>query len=208
MKKDIHTILLYICGLFITAIGSNLFLNANLGVAPSCTLALALTFLLPVHGYAFYNFLTNLGLLIGESVISRKLGRVQLIQFCLIFFYSVFIQTTAPLVSFLRTDILPLRILVSLLASLVMSLGTSCMITSGFAVLPTEGFINSIAEKRGKPFGRVRIYVEVTFTVVSSLISLALLHDLRVVGIGTVLAAFLNGTITGFILRYGFKSRR
>ena len=40
-------IIIYLIGIFTLANGSNLFLNAALGVAPSCSLALTLTFLLP-----------------------------------------------------------------------------------------------------------------------------------------------------------------
>lgn len=37
-------IIIYLIGIFTLANGSNLFLNAALGVAPSCSLALTLTF--------------------------------------------------------------------------------------------------------------------------------------------------------------------
>ena len=38
-----HRMIIYIAGLLIMSTGSNLFLKAALGVAPSCTIALTLT---------------------------------------------------------------------------------------------------------------------------------------------------------------------
>ena len=51
-------LIVYLTGIFTLAIGSNLFLNAALGVAPSCSLALTFTFLLP-GSYALFNFIVN-----------------------------------------------------------------------------------------------------------------------------------------------------
>ena len=68
----------YLTGLLILAIGSNLFLKADLGVAPSCTIALALTRLFSFGNYAFFNFLTNFALLVFEILIEKKAGKKQL----------------------------------------------------------------------------------------------------------------------------------
>lgn len=51
-------LIVYLIGIFTLAIGSNLFLNTALGVAPSCSLALTFTFLLP-GSYALFNFIVN-----------------------------------------------------------------------------------------------------------------------------------------------------
>lgn len=51
-------LIVYLIGIFTLAIGSNLFLNAALGVAPPCSLALTFTFLLP-GSYALFNFIVN-----------------------------------------------------------------------------------------------------------------------------------------------------
>ena len=64
MKKDQYyykRMFYYIAGLLIMSIGSNLFLKAALGVAPSCTIALALSELFPSKSYALFNFIVNPG---------------------------------------------------------------------------------------------------------------------------------------------------
>ena len=90
-----HRMIFYISGLLIMSVGSNLFLKAALGVAPSCTIALTLTYLFPFHSYASFNFLINTAFLIGEIAVMRQLKKSQLIQLALTFLYSAFIECTS-----------------------------------------------------------------------------------------------------------------
>lgn len=65
----------YIAGLLIMSVGSNLFLKAALGVAPSCTIALALSEIFPSHSYAVFNFLVNSFLLLCEIAVVKKVEK-------------------------------------------------------------------------------------------------------------------------------------
>ena len=90
-----HRMIFYISGLLIMSVGSNLFLKAALGVAPSCTVALTLTYLFPFHSYASFNFLINTAFLVGEVFVLRQFRKSQIIQLALTFLYSVFIECTS-----------------------------------------------------------------------------------------------------------------
>ena len=70
------------------------------------------------------------------------------------------------------------------------------------------GWLLSEAKKRGLPFGTVRVQVEVMITAGSALLSVVLLHDLSVVGIGTVIAAFCTGMINNCLARLLASIRR
>ena len=80
-----HRLLFYILGLLIMSVGSNLFLKAALGAAPSCTMALTLSYLSPVHSYALFNFLINSTFLVCEALILHEFGKMQLTQLGLTF---------------------------------------------------------------------------------------------------------------------------
>ena len=77
-KQSCQKVICYICGLLVMSLGSNLFLKAALGVAPSCTIALALTKMFPSMGYAVFNFIVNGCLLICEIAVEKKIGKKQL----------------------------------------------------------------------------------------------------------------------------------
>ena len=192
----------YIAGLLIMSVGSNLFLKAALGVAPSCTIALALSEIFPSLSYAVFNFLVNSFLLLCEIAVVRKIEKRQAVQLVLTFLYSLFIQWTACPLRFITADTMTARVGLSFIACAVLAAGISFTVNSGFAVLPLEGFVASLSEKTGKPFGTVRIYTEVSITVISGTVSIVCLGSISVVGIGTVIAAFCTGTITNLLSRF------
>ena len=191
-----HRLLFYILGLLIMSVGSNLFLKAALGVAPSCTMALTLSYLSPVHSYALFNFLINSTFLVCEALILHEFGKMQLTQLGLTFVYSLFIEFTSYGLFFIEPHGLAAKILLSVIACAVLSIGVGFTISSGFAVMPMEGLVKTISDKKNISFGAVRVCLEVLFTVCSAISSFVLLPELPSVGIGTVIAAFLSGNIT------------
>lgn len=191
-----HRLLFYILGLLIMSVGSNLFLKAALGVAPSCTMALTLSYLSPVHSYALFNFLINSTFLVCEALILHEFGKMQLTQLGLTFVYSLFIEFTSYGLFFIEAHGLAAKILLSVIACAVLSIGVGFTISSGFAVMPMEGLVKTISDKKNISFGAVRVCLEVLFTVCSAISSFVLLPELPSVGIGTVIAAFLSGNIT------------
>lgn len=132
-------IIIYLIGIFTLANGSNLFLNAALGVAPSCSLALTLTFLLP-GSYALYNFIVNSLILILESLIVRKFGKTQIIQFIITFIYSYLIKLTSLFLTHIQPHSFLEQVLLAILACIVMALGITLTIHSNLTVMPYEGF--------------------------------------------------------------------
>lgn len=187
-------IIIYLIGIFTLAIGSNLFLNAALGVAPSCSLALTLTFLLP-GSYALFNFIVNSLILILEALIVRKFGKTQILQFIITFIYSYLIKITSIFLTHIQPHSFLDQILLAILACIVMALGITLTIHSNLTVMPYEGFIGALAFRLRKDFGKLRVVIDVLFTLASIVISLVLLHNMNSVGLGTIIASFLTGSV-------------
>lgn len=187
-------IIIYLIGIFTLAIGSNLFLNAALGVAPSCSLALTLTFLLP-GSYALYNFIVNSLILILEALIVHKFGKTQIIQFIITFIYSYLIKLTSLFLTNIQPHSFVEQVLLAILACIVMALGITLTIHSNLTVMPYEGFVGALAIRLKKDFGKLRVIIDVTFTLASIVISLILLHNINSVGLGTIIASFLTGSV-------------
>ena len=193
-------IIIYLIGIFTLAIGSNLFLNAALGVAPSCSLALTFTFLLP-GSYALYNFIMNSLILILEAFIVRKFGKTQILQFIITFIYSYLIKLTSLFLTHIQPHSFLEQVLLAILACIVMALGITLTIHSNLTVMPYEGFIGALAFRLKKDFGKLRVIIDVLFTLASIVISLILLHNINSVGLGTIIASFLTGGVVSFFNR-------
>ena len=190
-------IIIYLIGIFTLAIGSNLFLNAALGVAPSCSLALTLTFLLP-GSYALFNFIVNSLILILEALIIRNFGKTQILQFIITFIYSYLIKITSVFLTHIQPHSFLEQVLLATLACIVLALGITLTIHSNLTVMPYEGFIGALAIRLRKDFGKLRVILDITCTLASIVISLILLHSIKSVGLGTILASFLTGSVVSF----------
>lgn len=190
-------LIVYLTGIFTLAIGSNLFLNAALGVAPSCSLALTFTFLLP-GSYALFNFIVNTALLILEALIVHKFGKTQIIQLFITFIYSYLIKLTSIFLTHIQPHSFLEQVLLATLACIVLALGITLTIHSNLTVMPYEGFIGALAIRLKKDFGKLRVILDVTCTIVSIVISLILLHSIKSVGLSTIIASFLTGSVVSF----------
>lgn len=187
-------IIVYLIGILTLAIGSNLFLNAALGVAPSCSLALTLTFLFP-GSYALFNFIVNSIILCLEALIVHKFGKTQIIQFIITFIYSYLIKVTALFLTHIQPHSFLEQVLLAIFACIIMALGITLTIHSNLTVMPYEGFIGALAIRLRKDFGKLRVIIDVSFTLASIMISFILLHNINSVGLGTIIASFLTGSV-------------
>ena len=79
-----------------------------------------------------------------------------------------------------------------------MALGITLTIHSNLTVMPYEAFIGALAFRLRKDFGKLRVIIDVTFTLASIVISLILLHNINSVGLGTIIASFLTGSVVSF----------
>lgn len=149
-------LIVYLIGIFILAIGSNLFLNTALGVAPSCSLALTFTFLLP-GSYALFNFIVNTALLILEALIVHKFGKTQIIQLFITFIYSYLIKLTSIFLTHIQPHSFLEQVLLAILACIVLALGITLTIHSNLIVMPYEGFIGALAIRLRKDFGKLKV---------------------------------------------------
>lgn len=117
-------------------------------------------------------------------------------QLGLTFVYSLFIEFTSYGLFFIEPHGLAAKILLSVIACAVLSIG--CRIHDQFRVrcYANGGLVKTISDKKNISFGAVRVCLEVLFTICSAIASFVLLPELPSVGIGTVIAAFLSGNIT------------
>lgn len=76
-----------------------------------------------------------------------------------------------------------------------MALDITLTIHSNLTVMPYEGFIGALAFRLRKDFGKLKVKVDLIFTISSIIISLILLHNMNSVGLGTIIASFLTGSV-------------
>lgn len=203
--KHLYRVIIYICGIFLLALGGVLAIKSNLGASPvsslplsisrvsSLTLGTAATVL-----FTFYVFM--------QVILLRK--EFKIIQLLQIVFAILFgqIMNFFNLIININVENLYVRIFICIVSFFITAIGVVFTITANIVPVAPDGLTQVIAMKRNIDFGKSKIYFDTVVVIFSVLILLLNGKTLEGLGIGTVLSAILVGRIVFIINKY-FKRR-
>lgn len=189
-EQGVRVALLFL-GLWIAHLGVALFLQTNLGSDPFNVFVQGLFRTFPqiagvpmTHGRV--HLLVSLVIMLILLVVDRRYVGIGTVL-CMALGGPIIDVYTAWLAPFLNES-LPLPARVGLLAAgcVILAFGMTIVIRSQAGTGPNDLVAVVLSEKSGKPFGPVRIGVDLTFVLVGFLLG-------GVVGAGTIICAFLVG---------------
>lgn len=184
-------VVLLLLGLWIAHLGVTLFLQTNLGSDPFNVFVQGLFRALPwpdwagmTHGRV--HLLVSLLIMVVLLVVDRSYVGIGTVL-CMALGGPIIDVYTLWLSPFLN-ETLPLAVRVPLLAvgCVILAFGMTIVIRSQAGTGPNDLVAVVLSDKSGKPFGPVRIGVDLTFTMVGFALG-------GVVGVGTIICAFLVG---------------
>lgn len=184
-------VVLLLIGLWIAHLGVTLFLQTNLGSDPFNVFVQGLFRAIPwpewagmTHGRV--HLLVSLLIMVVLLVVDRSYVGIGTVL-CMALGGPIIDVYTLWLAPFLN-ETLPLAVRVPLLAvgCVILAFGMTIVIRSQAGTGPNDLVAVVLSDKSGKPFGPVRIGVDLTFALVGFALG-------GVVGIGTIICAFLVG---------------
>lgn len=184
-------VVLLLLGLWIAHLGVTLFLQTNLGSDPFNVFVQGLFRALPwpdwagmTHGRV--HLLVSLLIMVVLLVVDRSYVGIGTVL-CMALGGPIIDVYTLWLSPFLN-ETLPLVVRVPLLAvgCVILAFGMTIVIRSQAGTGPNDLVAVVLSDKSGKPFGPVRIGVDLTFALVGFALG-------GVVGVGTIICAFLVG---------------
>lgn len=193
---------MYFIGLFVMTIGIALSVKSNLGVSPVSSIPYTITCVWGIEmGKATILFHIVL-VLIQILVLRKNFKPVQLLQILIGVVFGYFTTFCNYLVSFLPTpDNLGIRILMVLASTVFVAVGIFLYLPADLIPLAGEGCMQAVSTVTHIEFAKVKIGFDCTMVLVSAVTCLTALHSLGSVGIGTIIAAVLVGTLVGIINR-------
>ena len=193
---------MYFIGLFVMTIGIALSVKSNLGVSPVSSIPYTITCVWGIEmGKAMILFHIVL-VLIQILVLRKNFKPVQLLQILIGVVFGYFTTFCNYLVSFLPTpDNLGIRILMVLVSTVFVAVGIFLYLPADLIPLAGEGCMQAVSTVTHIEFAKVKIGFDCTMVLVSAVTCLTILHSLGSVGIGTIIAAVLVGTLVGIINR-------
>lgn len=211
MKKIFKKLFLYVIGLLMLAIGINIAKAAQLGISPVSAIPYACELIWGIElgraSIVVYIILLALQVLLLRKDFESK----QLLQIVCTYISGIFITFTS-------TDYLlfwlpiPTNYLIKLaylaISIVVIGIGVSLYLMPNFIPLPPEGLMAAIVQvSKGRfKFSNVKVSVDSSLVLISAILSIVFLGELKSVREGTVLAALLVGKVAGFISKH-FEER-
>ncbi|MGX8693319.1 MAG: YczE/YyaS/YitT family protein [Methanobrevibacter sp.] len=200
--KKFNRYAIYLLSLFFISLGASLSIKANLGTAPLICIPNVCS-LISHLSVGTVTFVFNLILIISQILILRSdFEKRQLLQIVMGTIFSVFIDFTLALVSFVNPQDYISQIIVLLISCVVIAWGVLLEIKTEVVYLPADGFIYSISKFLNKEFAKVKPYVDTTMVAIAIVLSFVFLGYLAGVREGTVISAIIIGPIVNFIKGY------
>lgn len=197
-KLFINKIAILLIGLIIAHLGVTLFIQTNLGSDPFNVFIQGLFRSVPwpvslpiTHGrtHMLICFLIILVLLVVDKSYIR-IGTI----ICMFFGGPIIDFFTWLLGGFINDRlVLPFRLILLVAGCIILALGMTIVIRSEAGTGPNDLVAIVAADKLRKPFGIIRVIVDICFVVTGFLLG-------GVFGIGTIICAFLVGPVAQFFL--------
>ena len=199
---------MYFIGLFVMTIGIALSVKSNLGVSPVSSIPYTMTCVWGIEmGKA--TILFHIVLVLIQILLLRKNFKpAQLLQVLIGVVFGYFTTFCNYMVSFLPSpDNLGIRVFMLLASTVFVAIGIFLYLPTDLIPLAGEGCMQAVSSVTHIEFSKVKICFDCTMVLISATTCLIALHSLGSVGIGTIIAAVLVGTLVGIVNRAFGKQR-
>ncbi|MCI8594743.1 MAG: cytidylate kinase family protein [Oscillospiraceae bacterium] len=199
--ETIKRYVLFVIGVFLMSMGTAIVTRTGLGTSPVSSIPYTLSLKFGLSLGAF-TMAFNVLLIVLQIVILRKNFKpIQFLQVPVVLAFSVFMDVSMSLMSFINISFYPLRIVVLLLGCAVLALGVTLEVTANVVMLTGEAFVKAVSTVLKKDFGTMKIAIDATFTVLACILSLVLMGGVYGVREGTVVSALTVGMFAKFFTK-------
>ena len=192
-KPKLITLFYLLIGLILFALGETLLITANQGVSPWTVLAQGISFQTNLS-IGITTFLVSIIVLFFWFPLKQKPGLGTILNIILI---SIFIDLSYPLLPYPKT--LFYQIFQSIIAVLVVGLGSALYLTANLGPGPRDGLMTGLLHLTNQPIVVIRTILEVSAVIIGFYLG-------GVVGIGTIFFAFGIGPAVSigifFVMKY------
>lgn len=210
MKSELHKkireenyairFLVYIVGLFIMTLGISLSVKSNLGVSPVSSIPYTITCITGLEmGKA--TILFHIVLVVMQILILRKAFQMKnLLQVVVGVIFGYFTTFSNYLFSFLPTpENMTVRLLMMLGSTVLIAVGIFFYLPADIVPLAGEGAMKAVSDTTHIAFNKVKVGFDISMVIISLISCLVALGTLGSVGVGTIIAAVLVGSVLGVI---------
>lgn len=197
-------------GLLLLAFGVSFSKIADLGMSPVNSIPYVLSEMFPILTMGTWVILIfSLYILVQFLILGRNVQPLRLLQLLgtVIFGYftdftnwlTVRILPDPALLSLPAGGIYAVRLGLLIVSMVLIALGIIFYLSPKLIALPSEGIMEVISEKTGRPFHGVKVAFDVTVSAIALALSLLWFREFHGIREGTVIAAVGVGVIIGWL---------
>lgn len=197
IKKIIQQYTLFLIGLFIASLGVAFSTKAGLGTSPVASLPYSVSLVNGLFSFGgWLNVLSVIQISIQVLLLRRKCKPVEIaIQTVLAFVYGYLTNLSCWLIKDIPVNSYLEQLLYLIISCFVLAFGIWMQFRGKVAMLPGEAMNRAISEVTGKRYENIKIFFDIFYIVVSAVICLVFLGELKGVREGSIIAAVAVGLI-------------
>lgn len=192
----VKRVVVYIIGTLTLALGLVLNAKSGLGVSPIVSVPFAISTFVPLS-YGMCTTIIYLVFVALQLLIKRQFDLKTILQIPFSYVFGLLMDFFGSVITLTGLP-LPLAFIQLLVGICLTALGVFMMLQMELIVNPADGFVGAFSEFINKPYGTAKIMVDSGMVCITLLICLLIIHGLVGVGIGTVVAILLTGTMISF----------
>lgn len=197
-SKWVQRYALFVLGLVINSFGISFITKAALGTSPISSLPYVASLKFSPTLGQFTFVLNCLFILTQALLLRRKFPKIQYLQILVNLIFSGAIDVSMLLLSRMQPETVVAKTISLLAGCAILALGITLEVAANALLVPGEGVVKAIAHVSNRDFGTVKVCFDVTTVALAIVLSLCFFHELRGIGVGTVVSAVLVGMIVKF----------
>ena len=202
-KELVKRYSLFIISLWFSALGVAVTKCGSLGVSCISSVPNVLSLRFTALTIGGWTFVWNTLLVICQIGLLRKnFQKIQLLQIPLSFLFGWFTDLAMLLAVRIPVNSYPMQLFMVVLGVAILAFGITLGVIANVVLNAGEGIVKALADVSGKEFGFVKVRFDVVCVILSLVISLVTFGG-KIIGVreGTLIAAFLNGTMVKWYSR-------
>ena len=202
-KELVKRYSLFIISLWFSALGVAITKCGSLGVSCISSVPNVLSLRFTALTIGGWTFVWNTLLVICQILLLRKnFQKIQLLQIPLSFLFGWFTDLAMLLAVRIPVNSYPMQLFMVVLGVVILAFGITLGVIANVVLNAGEGIVKALADVSGKEFGFVKVRFDVVCVILSLVISLVTFGG-KIIGVreGTLIAAFLNGTMVKWYSR-------
>lgn len=194
-SQFIKRILVYLFGIYFTAVAIAISKMTPLGISPNSSLPNEISLILDANLGLITSIVFASFVLIQWILLGKNFKIINFIQVLLSIIYGVFVNSAVSLVNYILPpcDTYILQLVYTLVSALILGAAIKVYMAPKLMALPAEGLAQAVSQRFNVPFPTAKNICDITIVTISIILSFIYFGTLYGIREGTIIHAVLVG---------------